>query len=192
MYLQAVIKGEWTRFSHLKWKGHYVRPRSPVHKSLLLWHGGWQIPLLSSWGTSGGELCKRLREEQQFPEPWGKFYSASVLFAFCHMHAKKIAYRDLKPENLVMDSIGYVKVVDFGLAKVRLLKCVMLPNHFPPNCTTLHFIGDWWGQNLDFVWYSCVSSSWDCVEWWSWLGSRLLGTWGLPIWNDIRKGTLCG
>lgn len=66
----------------------------------------------------GGELCKRLREEKQFPEPWGKFYSASVLFAFCHMHAKKIAYRDLKPENLVMDSIGYVKVVDFGLAKL--------------------------------------------------------------------------
>ena len=66
----------------------------------------------------GGELCKRLREEKQFPEPWGRFYSASVLFAFCHMHAKKIAYRDLKPENLVMDSVGYVKVVDFGLAKV--------------------------------------------------------------------------
>ena len=41
----------------------------------------------------GGELCKRLRAEKQFPEDWGKFYSASVLFAFCHMHAKKIAYR---------------------------------------------------------------------------------------------------
>ena len=67
----------------------------------------------------GGELCKRLREEKCFLESTGKFYSASVLFAFCHMHAKKIAYRDLKPENLVMDSIGYVKVVDFGLAKVR-------------------------------------------------------------------------
>ncbi|KAL7554470.1 hypothetical protein ACHAWF_017925 [Thalassiosira exigua] len=66
----------------------------------------------------GGELCKRLREEKQFPEAWAMFYSASVLFAFCHMHAKKIAYRDLKPENLVMDKIGYVKVVDFGLAKV--------------------------------------------------------------------------
>jgi serine/threonine protein kinase/CRP-like cAMP-binding protein len=66
----------------------------------------------------GGELCKRLHVEKVFPEPWGKFYSASVLFAFCHMHSKKIAYRDLKPENLVMDSVGYVKVVDFGLAKV--------------------------------------------------------------------------
>lgn len=69
---------------------------------------------------TGGELCKRLREEKKFPEPWGRFYSASVLFAFCHMHAMKIAYRDLKPENLVMDSVGYVKVVDFGLAKVSL------------------------------------------------------------------------
>ena len=66
----------------------------------------------------GGELCKRLHAEKVFPEPWGQFYSASVLFAFCHMHSKKIAYRDLKPENLVMDHIGYVKVVDFGLAKV--------------------------------------------------------------------------
>lgn len=41
------------------------------------------------------------------------------------MHAKKIAYRDLKPENLVMDSIGYVKVVDFGLAKVGSFACHM-------------------------------------------------------------------
>ena len=69
---------------------------------------------------TGGELCKRLREEKKFPEPWGRFYSASVLFAFCHMHSMKIAYRDLKPENLVMDSLGYVQVVDFGLAKVGL------------------------------------------------------------------------
>lgn len=71
---------------------------------------------------TGGELCKRLREEKKFSEAWGKFYSASVLFAFCHMHAKKIAYRDLKPENLVMDSTGYVKIVDFGLAKVSLFE----------------------------------------------------------------------
>ena len=68
---------------------------------------------------TGGELCKRLREEKRFPESWSRFYSASVLFALCHMHSMKIAYRDLKPENLVMDSVGYVKVVDFGLAKVR-------------------------------------------------------------------------
>jgi serine/threonine protein kinase len=42
----------------------------------------------------------------------------SVLHAFEYIHIKKIAYRDLKPENLVMDASGYIKIVDFGLAKV--------------------------------------------------------------------------
>jgi serine/threonine protein kinase len=65
----------------------------------------------------GGELFKVLRSNQKFSEEWCRFYSASVLLAFCEMHSKKIAYRDLKPENLVMDSYGYLKIVDFGLAK---------------------------------------------------------------------------
>ncbi|KAL7486828.1 hypothetical protein ACHAW6_015511 [Cyclotella cf. meneghiniana] len=65
----------------------------------------------------GGELFRTLRYEGQFPESWSRFYAASVLLAFCQIHGKKIAYRDLKPENLVMDAEGYLKVVDFGLAK---------------------------------------------------------------------------
>jgi len=65
----------------------------------------------------GGELCELLYDEAQFSEPWSKFYSASVLSAFAHMHERKIAYRDLKPENLVLNSLGFVKIVDFGLAK---------------------------------------------------------------------------
>ena len=65
----------------------------------------------------GGELFRTLRCEGQFPESWSRFYAASVMLAFCQIHSKKIAYRDLKPENLVMDAQGYLKVVDFGLAK---------------------------------------------------------------------------
>ncbi len=65
----------------------------------------------------GGELFKFLRAENQFPETWSKFYAASVLLAFRDIHSKKIAYRDLKPENLVLDSNGFLKLVDFGLAK---------------------------------------------------------------------------
>lgn len=65
----------------------------------------------------GGELFKFLRAENQFPESWSKFYAASVLLAFRDIHSKKIAYRDLKPENLVLDSNGFLKLVDFGLAK---------------------------------------------------------------------------
>ena len=65
----------------------------------------------------GGELFRTLRCEGQFPESWSRFYAASVMLAFCQIHGKKIAYRDLKPENLVMDADGYLKIVDFGLAK---------------------------------------------------------------------------
>jgi serine/threonine protein kinase len=67
---------------------------------------------------SGGELFTHLRARGKLDDKGAKFYAAQVLLAFTHMHEKKIAYRDLKPENLVMDSEGYVKVVDFGLAKV--------------------------------------------------------------------------
>lgn len=66
----------------------------------------------------GGELCELLYFEDKFSEDWSMFYSASVLAAFAHMHERKVAYRDLKPENLVLDNAGYVKIVDFGLAKV--------------------------------------------------------------------------
>jgi cGMP-dependent protein kinase len=65
----------------------------------------------------GGELCEMLYFEAKFPEDWTIFYAASVLTALAHMHERKIAYRDLKTENLVLDESGYVKVVDFGLAK---------------------------------------------------------------------------
>lgn len=65
----------------------------------------------------GGELFRSLRRDGQFPEATSRFYAASVILAFCQIHSKKIAYRDLKPENLVMDAEGYLKIVDFGLAK---------------------------------------------------------------------------
>ena len=41
-----------------------------------------------------------------------------MLDAFEYLHEKNILYRDLKPENLLIDSKGYLKVVDFGFAKV--------------------------------------------------------------------------
>jgi CRP-like cAMP-binding protein len=65
----------------------------------------------------GGELFTHLRSKGKLPEQAARFYAASVVYAFATLHAKKIAYRDLKPENLVMNENGYVKLVDFGLAK---------------------------------------------------------------------------
>ena len=65
----------------------------------------------------GGELFRLLMEKHSFPESWSRFYAGAVLSAFAEIHSKNFVYRDLKPENLVLDSKGYPKIVDFGLAK---------------------------------------------------------------------------
>merc|ERR1712086_1057652 len=65
----------------------------------------------------GGELFTHMNENNLFPESWSRFYAASVVTVFADIHPKKIAYRDLKPENMVLDSSGHLKIVDFGLAK---------------------------------------------------------------------------
>jgi len=66
----------------------------------------------------GGELFTFLRKAGRFNEKAAKFYASPVILAFELMHSKSIVYRDLKPENLILDEKGYIKVVDFGLAKV--------------------------------------------------------------------------
>ncbi|CAB1340134.1 unnamed protein product [Coregonus sp. 'balchen'] len=52
-----------------------------------------------------------------FDEPIAVFCTACVVEAYAYLHKKGIMYRDLKPENLMLDAKGYVKLVDFGFAK---------------------------------------------------------------------------
>ncbi|XP_077782812.1 cGMP-dependent protein kinase 1-like isoform X1 [Podarcis muralis] len=65
----------------------------------------------------GGELWAKLREARCFSEPVAVFCSACVVEALDYLHAQGVVYRDLKPENLMLDAKGYVKLVDFGFAK---------------------------------------------------------------------------
>lgn len=87
--------------------------------------------LITLWGTfqdsknlymvmdfiEGGELFSLLRKSQRFPNPVAKFYAAEVTLALDYLHSYNIIYRDLKPENLLLDRHGHLKITDFGFAK---------------------------------------------------------------------------
>ncbi|XP_072944022.1 cGMP-dependent protein kinase 1-like [Epargyreus clarus] len=78
----------------------------------------------------GGDVWTILQKKRYFPENVARFMAACVVEAFQYLHSKDIIYRDLKPENLMLDKHGYIKLVDFGFAKL-----------LPPNGKTWTFAG---------------------------------------------------
>lgn len=67
--------------------------------------------------VAGGELFSYLRAAGRFSGPTSCFYAAEIVCALEYLHAKHIVYRDLKPENLLLDSQGHLKITDFGFSK---------------------------------------------------------------------------
>ncbi|KAI8390136.1 kinase-like domain-containing protein [Blakeslea trispora] len=65
----------------------------------------------------GGELFTVLRKSKKFSNEVARFYAGEVLLALSYLHSKDIVYRDLKPENLLLDVHGHIKITDFGFAK---------------------------------------------------------------------------
>lgn len=66
----------------------------------------------------GGEIFSYLRKQKRFSESTARFYICEIVLILEFLHETEgVAYRDMKPENILLDKDGHVKLVDFGFAK---------------------------------------------------------------------------
>ena len=65
----------------------------------------------------GGDFFTQIRTNKRFPEEKAKFYSLQLALAISYLHERNIIYRDLKGENVMITRDGYIKLIDFGIAK---------------------------------------------------------------------------
>lgn len=68
---------------------------------------------------AGGDLFERLNKSGPFNEEFTRFYIAQIAIALHQVHQKGVVFRDLKPENLLFDSEGYLKLADFGCGQMK-------------------------------------------------------------------------
>lgn len=67
---------------------------------------------------NGGDLRYHIARFRRFSEEQTKFFIACILVSLEYVHNKSILHRDIKPENLVFDEKGYLRVTDFGIARI--------------------------------------------------------------------------
>ena len=99
---------------------------------------------------NGGELFTYLRGVGRFPVNQARFYIAQIITIFEYLHSKNIIYRDLKPENILIHKSGYLKLTDFGFAKIvegRTYTLCGTPEYLAPEIILNKGHGkpvDWW------------------------------------------------
>jgi len=68
----------------------------------------------------GGELFYHLQQHGSFSEVDSRFYISEILLGLEYLHLQGVLYRDLKPENCLLDGAGHIRLTDFGLSKENL------------------------------------------------------------------------
>ncbi|ORY28595.1 hypothetical protein BCR39DRAFT_559411 [Naematelia encephala] len=70
---------------------------------------------------NGGDCASLVKTLGGLPEDWARNYIAEVVLGLEYLHARNIVHRDIKPDNLLIDSRGHLKLTDFGLSRIGLL-----------------------------------------------------------------------
>jgi cGMP-dependent protein kinase len=108
----------------------------------------------------GGDLFTAIREIGMLTKSQAQFYAGSVILAIEYVHKCRLMYRDLKPENVLLDDQGFVKLVDFGTAKEGLSSYTLVgtPEYLAPEVILgkgYTCSADWWSAGVMMYEFIC-------------------------------------
>lgn len=114
---------------------------------------------------TGGELHGAIREiPTVLSRAQAQFYTGSLVIVLEELSEQRIVYRDLKPENVMLDSQGYLKLIDFGIAKkmaegeTRTFTMIGTPHYMAPEVMRGHGYGteaDLWSLGIMLFEFVC-------------------------------------